>query len=127
MGEEETRCEGGGKAALKVVKGFTRTKGGGVGRLSSVPGRVGGGMTNREMGGGLITKGRGEGSRVGGEGHSEIGGEVHGRQWGKVGSLARWTLVEPGWLGTASGVRAANMAGVNSEGRDFINWHGSPW
>jgi hypothetical protein len=39
---------------------------------------------------------------------------------------ARWTLVEPGWLGTASGVRAASMGGVNSEGRDFINWHASP-
>jgi hypothetical protein len=46
--------------ALKVVKGFIRTEGGGVGRLSSVPGRVGGGMANREMRGGLITKGRGE-------------------------------------------------------------------
>jgi hypothetical protein len=45
---------------------------GGVGRLYSVPGRVGGGMTkNREMGGGLITKGRGGGGRVRGEGHSE--------------------------------------------------------
>jgi hypothetical protein len=52
---------------------------------------------------------------VGGEGHSEIGGEVHGKQWGKVGTLARWTLVEPGWLGAAS-VRAANKPGVNSEG-----------
>ncbi len=31
------------------------------------------------------------------------------------------------WLGTASGVRAASMAGVNSEGRDFINMHASPW
>jgi hypothetical protein len=58
--------------ALNVVKGFTTTEGGGVWRLSSVPGRVGGGMTNREMGGGLITKGRGEEGRVGGEGHSEI-------------------------------------------------------
>ncbi len=38
--------------ALKVVKGFTRTEGGGVGRLSSFPGGVGDGMTNREMGGG---------------------------------------------------------------------------
>jgi hypothetical protein len=63
-----------------VVKGFTRTEGVGVGRLYSVPGiRVWGGMTNRETGGGLITMGRGEGGGVGGEGHSEIGGEVHGR------------------------------------------------
>ncbi len=61
--------------ALKVVKWFTRTEGDGVGRLSSVPGRVGGGMANR----GLITKGRGGRGRVGGEGHSEIGREVHGR------------------------------------------------
>jgi hypothetical protein len=29
-------------------------------------------------------------------------------------------------LGTASGVRAASMGGVNSERRDFMNWHGSP-
>jgi hypothetical protein len=32
-------------------------------------------------------------------------------------------VVKPEWLGTASGVRAASMGGVNSEGRDFINWH----
>ncbi len=63
---------GRGEVALKVVKGFTRTEGGGVGRLSSVPDGVVGGMTNREMGGGLITTGQGEGGRVGGEGHSEI-------------------------------------------------------
>ncbi len=81
---------------LKEVKEFTRTEGGGVGRLSSVPGRVGGEMANREMGGGLITMGRSGGGRVGGEEHSEIGGEVHGRQWGKVGTLTCWTLVEPG-------------------------------
>jgi hypothetical protein len=40
---------------------------------------------------------------------------------GKVGTLERWTLAEPGWLGMASGVGAANMAGVNSERRDFMN------
>jgi hypothetical protein len=66
---------------------------------------------------------------VGGEseGHTRQSVGVHGTQRGEVGTLAaRWTLVEPGWLGTASGVRAASMAGVNSEGRDFMNWHGSP-
>jgi hypothetical protein len=62
--------------ALNVVKGFTRTEGGGVGRLSSVPGRIWGGMTHRETGGGLITKGRGEGGGVGVDGYSEIGREV---------------------------------------------------
>ncbi len=72
--------------------------------------------------------GRGDGGRVEGEGHAVVGGEVHEEQWGKVGTLERWTLEEPGWLGTASsGVRAANMAGVNSEGRAFMNWRGSPW
>jgi hypothetical protein len=80
-----------------------------------------GGLTNREMGEGLITMGQGEGGRVGGEGHAVVGEEVHVVQWGKVGTLERWTLEEPGWLGTASGVRAANMAGVNSEGRAFMN------
>jgi hypothetical protein len=43
------------------VKGSTRTEGGRVGGLSSVPGKVGGEMTNREMVGGLITTGQGEG------------------------------------------------------------------
>ncbi len=64
------------EVALNVVKGFTRTEGGRMWRLSSVPRKVGGGMTNREMEGGLITstKGRGEWGRVGGEGHSEIRG-----------------------------------------------------
>jgi hypothetical protein len=41
--------------------------------------------------------------------------------------LVRWTLAEPEWLGTASGVRAVSIAGVNSERRDYINMHGSPW
>ncbi len=68
------------------------------------------------MGEGLITMGRGNGGRVRGEGHAVVGGEVHEEQSGKVGTLERWTLEEPGWLGTASGVRAANMAGVNSKG-----------
>jgi hypothetical protein len=59
--------------ALNVVKGSTSTeRGRGGGGLSSVPGRVGGEMTNREMGGGLITTGQGEGGRVRGEGHSGI-------------------------------------------------------
>ncbi len=74
---------------LKMMKESTRTEGGRVGVLSSVPGRVGGEITNREMRGGLITKRRGDGCRVGGEGHSEIGEEVHGRQWGKVGTFER--------------------------------------
>ena len=37
---------------MNVVKGFTSTERGRGGGLSSVPGRVGGEMTNREMGGG---------------------------------------------------------------------------
>ncbi len=56
--------------ALNVVKGFTRTERGRGGGLSSVPGRVVSEMTNREMGGGLITTGQGEGGRVRGEGLS---------------------------------------------------------
>jgi hypothetical protein len=40
---------------LKEVKRSTRTVRGGVGRLSSVPGKVGGGMANRGLGGGLVT------------------------------------------------------------------------
>ncbi len=75
------------EVALNVMKGLIiRTEGSGVGRLSSVPGKVWGGLTNREMGEGLITMGRGEGGRVGGKGHAERGGEVHGVQWGKVGT-----------------------------------------
>ncbi len=74
---------------MKMVKGSTRTEGGRVGGLSSIPGRVGGGMTNREMRGDMITKGRGDGCRVDGAGHSEIGGEGHGRHWGKVGTFER--------------------------------------
>ena len=62
-----------------------------------------------------------------GEGHSGVGGKVQGEQWGKGSTLVRCTLAEPGWLGTASGVRAASMAGENSEGRAFINMQASPW
>ena len=80
---------GRGEVALNMVKGSTRTEGRGGGGLSSVPGRVWGGLTNREMGGGRITMGRGEGGRVGGDGHTERGGEVHGVQWGEVGTLER--------------------------------------
>ncbi len=115
---------GRGEVALNMVRGSIGTEGRGGRRLSSVPGKVWGGLTNREMGEGLITMGQGEGGRVGGEGHAVVGGEVHEV---KVGTLERWTLEEPGWLGTASGVRAVNMAGVNSEGRAFMNWHRSPW
>jgi hypothetical protein len=77
---------------LKVMKGLTRTEGGGVRRLSSVLGKLWDGMANREMGRGLITTGRGGGSRVGFEGHSELG---EGRHIGMedngdgVGTLAR--------------------------------------
>ncbi len=41
---------------LKVVKELTRTVRREVGRLSSVPGGVLGGGTNREVGRGLITR-----------------------------------------------------------------------
>jgi hypothetical protein len=50
--------------ALKVVKGLTRTEGGGVRRLSSVPDRVGDGM------------GRWEGGWSLREGVDEVGWEV---------------------------------------------------
>ena len=50
--------------------------------------------------------------------------------WGVVGRIIqvgiRRDQREPGWLGTASGVRAASMGGVNTEGRDLINGHASP-
>ena len=50
---------GRGEVVLKDAKGFTRTVGGsGVGP-SSVRVRVGGGVTNREFGGGLVTTGWG--------------------------------------------------------------------
>ena len=74
---------------MNMVKGSIRTEGRGKRSLSSVPGKVWGGLTNREMGEGLITMGQGEGSRVKGEGHTVRGGEVHGVQWGEVGTLER--------------------------------------
>ena len=111
---------------MKDAKGFTRTVGGrGVG-LSSVRVGVRGGEANRECGGGQVTTGE-VGIVVGySEGQTKPSGGMHGTQWEGGTLAARWTLVEPGWLGTASGVRAASMGGVNSEGRDFINWHASP-
>ncbi len=111
---------------LKDAKGFTRTVGGSGGGLSSVRVGVRGGEANRECGVGQVTTGRV--GIVGGYSEGQTGpiGGMHGTQWEEGTLAARWTLVEPGWLGTASGVRAASMAGVNSEGRDFINWHGSP-
>jgi hypothetical protein len=48
-----------------------------------------------------------------------------GKYWGMGTLAACWTLVKPGWLGTASGVWAASMAEVKSEGRDFMSWHAS--
>ena len=111
---------------LKDVKGLTRTEGGsGVG-LSSVRVRVRGGVANREFGGGLVTTGGGCIVVGENEGQTRPSGGMHGTQWEGGTLAARWTLVEPGWLGTASGVRAAIMGGMNSEGRDFINWHASP-
>jgi hypothetical protein len=43
--------------------------------------------------------------------------QLHAGRWRSLG----------GWLEKASEVRAASMAGVNLEKRDFINWHGSQW
>ncbi len=37
--------------------------------------------------------------------------------------MVRWTLAEPERLGTAWGVRAASMAGVNSEIRTRLHEH----
>ena len=64
---------------MKEVKGLTRTVGGsGVGP-SSVMGRVRGGVSNREFGGGLVTTG----GAVGGdsEGHTRKGGGRQGKHW----------------------------------------------
>ncbi len=73
--ERKSSIRGKGEVMLKVVNGLTRTVGREVGRLSSVPGGVWGGGTNRE---GLITRGISGIGRMGGEGHSETGGGVHG-------------------------------------------------
>ena len=65
---------------MKEVKGFTRTVvGSGVGP-SSVMGRVRGGVSNREFGGGLVTTGK----TVGGysEGHTREGGGGQGKHGG---------------------------------------------
>jgi hypothetical protein len=106
---------------VKDIKGFSKTVGGsGVG-LSSVRVGVRGGGANREFGGGLVTTGQGCVVVGEGEGQTRPSGGRHGTQWEGGTLAARWTLVEPGWLGTASGVRAASMGGVNSEGRDFMN------
>ena len=89
---------------MKEVKGFTRKVGGGGVGPSSVRVRVRGGVANRELGGGLVTTGGGCIVGEGGEGNTRPSGGVHGTQTGEVGTWeARWTLVEPGWLGMASG------------------------
>ena len=109
---------------MKDIKGFSKTVGGsGVG-LSSVRVGVRGGGANREFGGGLVTTGETVEGKS--EGHTTKGGGGQGKHWGEGTFWARWTLVEPGWFGTASGVRAASIGEVNSEGRDFTNGHGSP-
>jgi hypothetical protein len=46
-----------GEVVLKEVKGLIRTVGSCVMRPSSVIGRVGGGVANRELGGWLLRKG----------------------------------------------------------------------
>ncbi len=81
---------------LKEVKGLTRTVGGSLVGPSSVMGRVGEGLANREFWDGLVTTG-GSGI-VGGdsEGHARRGVCVQGKHWGEGTFWARWTLVEPG-------------------------------
>ncbi len=81
---------------MNVVKGLISTEGSGVGRLSSVPGKVWGGLTHREIGEGWITMGRGEGGRVGGEGH-EVGRctGYNGERWVHW-SAGRWRN-QGGW------------------------------
>ena len=80
---------------MKVVKGFTRTVGGsGVGP-SSVMGSVRGGVSNREVGGGLVTmgetvEGNSEGHTTkGGVGKANTGGKAHfghaGHWWSRGG------------------------------------------
>ncbi len=88
---------------------------------SSVRVGVRGGVSNREFGGGLVTTGGGCTVVGYSEGQTRPSGGMHGTQWEEGTLAARWTLVKPGWLGAASGVRAASMGRVNSEGRDFMN------
>ena len=72
---------GRGEVLLKDAKGFTRTVGGsGVGP-SSVRVRVGGGVTHRECGGGLVTTGGGCIVVGYGEGQTRPSGGMHGTQW----------------------------------------------
>ena len=93
---------------MKDAKGFTRAVGGRVVGLSAVRVEVRGGEANRECGGAPVTTGE-VGIVVGySEGRTETSGGKHGTQW-EGGTLAeRWTLVDPGWLGTASGVRTGS-------------------
>jgi hypothetical protein len=108
--------EGGG--CVEGRKGvYENSWGSGVGPYS-VRVRVRGGVANRELGGGLVTTGGG--CIVVGEGEDQTrpSGGMHGRQWGGSTFAVRWTLVEPGWLGTASGVRAASMGGKRMS-KDF--------
>ncbi len=66
---------------MKEVKGFTRTVGGNEVGPSSVMGRVRGGLSNREIGGGLVTTGKTvEGDS---EGHTTKGGSGLGKHRGE--------------------------------------------
>ncbi len=105
-----------------MVEGFTRTEGVGMGRLSSIPGRVWGRRTNRMMGGGLITMGRGE----------AVGGKVMDtqREMGRYtgdngGGWAHWNAgcwrSQVGWGWHREYGQLTCMAWVNSEGRDLMN------
>ncbi len=80
---------------LKEVKGFTRTVGGsGVG-LSSVRVRVGGGVANWELGGGLVTTG---GSCiVVGEGEGQTGPSEH--WWSRGGWVRHRGYGQLAWEG----------------------------
>ena len=83
---------------MKEVKGLTRTVGGsGVGP-SSVMGRVRGGLSNREFGGGLVTTGKTVGgyseghTRTGGVGKADTGGRahfLHAEHWWSRGGWVR--------------------------------------
>ncbi len=89
---------------MKEVKGLTRTVGGSLVGPSSVMGRVRGGLSNWEFGGGLVTTG----GTVGGysEGHTRKGG------W------ARQTMVGGHILGTlnigGAGVVRYGIGGTGS-------------